>query len=96
MALNTELHLVKTHNTNGGVTDTNNSMDSGVDVRKFLVRPWPGGRHLKGAAPGIGTAQMTEYVPTRHQPLIIPVILSNQPRGGTQQSAASSEGAALD
>ena len=24
---------------------------SGVDVRKFLVRPWPGVRHLKGAAP---------------------------------------------
>ena len=25
---------------------------SGVDVQKFLGRPWPGGRHLKGATPG--------------------------------------------
>ena len=50
----------------------------------------------RGAAPGIGAAHMTEYVPTRHQPMIILVILSNQPRGGTQQSAATGEGAALD
>ena len=34
---------------------------SGVDVRKFLVRPWPEGRHPKGAA------HMTEYVLIRHQ-----------------------------
>ena len=39
---------------------------------------------------------MTKCVPTRHQPMIILVILSNQPRGGTQQSAATGEGAALD
>ena len=39
---------------------------------------------------------MTEYVTTRHQPMIILVILSNQPRGGTQQSAATGEGATLD
>ena len=70
--------------------------DSGVDVRKFLVRPWPGGRRSKGAARGIGAAHMTEYVPTRHQLMIILVISSNQPRGGTQQRAAASEGAALD
>ena len=50
----------------------------------------------RGAAPGIGAAHMAEYVPTRHQPMIILVILSNQPRGGTQQSAATGEGAALD
>ena len=50
----------------------------------------------RGAAPGIGAAHMTEYVSTRYQPMIILVILSNQPRGGTQQSAATSEGAALD
>ena len=54
------------------------------------------GRHPNGAAPGIGAAHMTEYVPTRHQPMIMLVILSNQPRGGTQQSAATGEGAALD
>ena len=28
-----------------------------------------------GAAPGIGAAHMTEYVPTRHQPMIILIIL---------------------
>ena len=39
---------------------------------------------------------MTEYVPTRQQPMIILVILSNQPRVGTQQSAATGEGVALD
>ena len=49
-----------------------------------------------GAAAGIGAALMTEYVTTRHQPMIILVILSNQPRSGTQQSAAAGEGAALD
>ena len=69
---------------------------SGVDVRKFLVRLWPGGRHSIGAAPGLGAAHMAEYVPTRHQPMMILVILSNQPRGGTQQRAATGEGAALD
>ena len=47
----------------------------------------------QGAVPGIGAAHMTEYLSTGHQLL---VILSHQPRGGTQQSAATSEGAALD
>ena len=69
---------------------------SGVDVRKFLVRPWPGGRHPRGAVPGIGAAHMTEYVSTRHQRMIILAILSNQPNGGTQQSAATGEGVAVD
>ena len=50
----------------------------------------------RGAAPGIGAAHMAEYVPTRHQPMIILVMLSNQPSGGTQQTAAAGEGAALD
>ena len=68
---------------------------SGVDVRKFLVLPWSGGRHPKGAAPGIGAAHITEYVPTRHQPMIILVILSNQPRGGNQQNAATGKGVVL-
>ena len=71
-------------------------MTSSVDVRKFLVRPWPGGRHPKGAAPGIGAVHMTEYVPTRHQSMIILVILSNQFRGDTQQSVSTGEGAAIE
>ena len=51
----------------------------------------------RGAAPGIGAAHMAEYVPNRHQPMIMTmVILSNQPRGGTQQTAAAGQGAALD
>ena len=50
------------------------------------------GRHPKGAA----HIDMTEYVPTSHQLMIILVILSHQPRGGSQQSAAAGEGAALD
>ena len=54
------------------------------------------GRYPKGAAPGIGAAHMTEYVSTRHQPMIKLVTLSNQARGGTQQSAATGEGTALD
>ena len=33
------------------------------------------GRHLKGAAPGIGAAHITKCVPTRHRPMIILVIL---------------------
>ena len=59
---------------------------SGVDVRKFLVRPW------SGAAPGIAAAHLTEYVPTRHQPMIMLVILSKQSRGGIQQSAEPVKG----
>ena len=43
----------------------------GVDVQQFLVRPWPRERHPKGAA------HMTEYVSTRHQLMIILVILSS-------------------
>ena len=54
------------------------------------------GRHPKGAATGIGEANMAEYVPTRHQPMIILVIVSSQPSGGTQQSGAIGEEAALD
>ena len=50
----------------------------------------------RGAAPGTGAAHMSEDVPTRHQPMIILVKLSKQPRGGTQQSAATGEGTALD
>ena len=50
----------------------------------------------RGAAPGIGSAHVAEYVPTRQQPMIILVILSNQPRVGTQQSAETGEGVALD
>ena len=50
----------------------------------------------QGAAPGIGVARMTEYVPTSHQLMIALVILSNQPEGSTQQSVATSEGVALD
>ena len=69
---------------------------SDVDVRKFMVRHWPGGRYPKGAAPGIGAAHMTEFVPTMHQPMAILVILSNQSRDGTQQSAATGEGTTLD
>ena len=69
----------------------------GVDVRKFLVRPWPGGRHPEGALPGIGAVHMTEYHHWHQLMIILPlVILNNQPRGGTQQNAATGEGAALD
>ena len=68
----------------------------GVDVRKYLVRPWSEVRHPKGATLVIGAPHMTAYVPTRHQPMIKQVISSNQPGGGTQLSAAAGEGAALD
>ena len=54
-------------------------MESGVDVRKYLVQPWPWGQQPKRAAPGIGEAHMTEYVPTRHQPMIILVIPAEGP-----------------
>ena len=62
-------------------------LDSGVDVRIFLVRLWPGGRHPKGAAPDMGAANVTEHFPTRHQPMTILVMREggSQPRGGTQQ-----------
>ena len=53
-------------------------------------------RLARGVAAGIGAALMTEYVPTRHKPMIMLVILNNQLRGGTQQSTATGEGAALD
>ena len=46
---------------------------SNVDVRKYLVRPWPGGWHPKGAALD-RVAHITECVPTRHEPMIILVI----------------------
>ena len=63
----------------------------------FWCDPGPGGGTRKGRHPvPIGAAHMTEYVATRHQPVIKLVILSNQPRGGTQQSAAAGEGTALD
>ena len=60
----------------------------------FWCDPGPGAAPER--APGIGAAHMTEHIPTRHQPMIILVILSNQLMSGTQQSAASGEGAALD
>ena len=64
---------------------------SGVDAQKFS-----GVTLARGVAPSMEAAHMTEYVSTMYQPRIILVILSNQPRGGTQQSAATGEGAALD
>ena len=65
-------------------------MDRTQRRRRAKISGLARGRHSKGAA------YMTDYVPTRHQPMIILVILSGQPRGGTQQSAAAGEGVALD
>ena len=48
---------------------------SGVDVQKFLARPWPGAASDIGTAIGIGAAHMLEYVPTSHQPMTILFIL---------------------
>ena len=62
----------------------------------FWCDPGPGGGGGGRHPVPIGAACMTEYVISRHQPMIKLVILRNQPRGGTRQSAAAGEAAALD